>query len=149
MRTTQLFMLLVILATLVACGGDSRPACADGEAGCACRVDDTCADGLACDLATRQCETTREVALPAIDPAARACEILLADDGARVVTARFDGSVTGESIRQAPRTALAFHANEDRAIASSAVRAVLAGAGGMTVARTRCFDRDGRALAGR
>lgn len=142
-------VLAATLALLAACGASSSPAaCVDGQAGCACRVDDTCDDGLACDVAAHTCEATHAVSLPAIDPAARACEVLLADDGARVVRARFDASVRGETVRQAPRTAVTFHAMGDARIGRDAVRIELTGPGGMAVVRGRCFDRDGRPLPG-
>jgi hypothetical protein len=86
--------------------------------------------------------------LPSIDPAARSCEVLLEDESAQVLRARFEGSVRGEHVRQAPRTALAFHALADAAIGSGAVRLDVLGGGEPRIASARCFDREGRPIEG-
>ncbi|MCE9579338.1 MAG: hypothetical protein K8W52_39810 [Deltaproteobacteria bacterium] len=140
----------ILLGTLLAaaCSHPAPQQCTDGAAGCACRVDNTCDDGLACDLTAHTCEATHDLELPAIDPAARSCELLLEDATAQVVRATFAASVEGESIRQAPRTGVTFYAAGDHAIAHDAVHIQLTGTGGMTVARARCFDRDGHAIPG-
>jgi hypothetical protein len=140
--------LAVLAFTAAACSHPAPTECTDGAAGCACHVDDTCDDGLSCDLTSHQCEATHGVELPAIDPAARSCEVLLEDSGARVVRADFAASVQGETVRQAPRTAVTFYAAGDHSIARDAVQIELTGAGTMSVARARCFDRDGHALPG-
>jgi len=141
---------LVFLCALafIACHHEAPTICIDGAAGCACRVDNTCDDGLACDLTAHTCEATHDLELPAIDPAARSCELLLADGTAQVVRATFTASVEGASVRQAPRTAVTFYASGDAAIAHDAVHIQLTGTGGMTIARARCFDRDGHPLPG-
>jgi hypothetical protein len=101
-----------------------------------------------CDTAQNLCESSRTISLPAIDSAARSCELLLEDDGASVVGADFAPSVRGETVRQSPRTAVAFYGTADEPIRSSAVRIKVVGSGGMTIARARCFDREGQPLPG-
>ena len=147
-RLTYGLAIGVALSLLAACGHPDPTQCTDGAAGCACRADETCDDGLSCDLTAHTCEATHGIELPAIDPAARSCELLIEDDGARVVGADFADSVAGETVRQAPRTAVTFYAAGDHSIAHDAVHVQLSGTGGMTISRARCFDRDGHALPG-
>lgn len=146
MQSTLALLLLMLAVTLSACGSEGSGTCTAGEPGCACGPSGSCADGVACDTATNTCEGTRLVQLPPIDAAARACELLLEDDTASVVGADFGDSVRGESIRQAPRTAVTFYRTEDAPISRSAVRIRLVGGGEMKITTARCFDREGHPL---
>ncbi len=145
---THRLAMSALAALWLACSHPAPQECTDGAAGCACRVDNTCDDGLACDLTAHQCEATHDLELPAIDPAARSCELLLEDGAAQVVRATFSPAVEGASVRQAPRTAVTFYASGDAAIPRDAVHIQLTGTGGMTIARARCFDRDGHPISG-
>lgn len=137
---------LALPALLAGCGGGSNEPCASGAAGCACRPGNVCDDGLACDDVTLVCEGGRSVTLPPLDPAARSCEVLVTDDGGRAVATEFASSVRGESVRQAPRTAVTFHGVADAPLSPDAVRLRVAGEGDVHIERARCFDADGRAL---
>lgn len=130
--------------TLANCSG-TREACAPGDADCACLAGSRCADGLVC-TDGNVCERPRTEGLPAIDPAARSCEVLLEESGAQVSGVRFGGSVVGEFVRQAPKTALAFHARGDTAMAGLDVGVEVAGDGAFTIASAHCFDRQGRVV---
>lgn len=140
--------LAALALALSACGSPEPSVCAPGGEGCPCSSASTCGDGLVCSSDSNVCLAPRSVSLPAIDPAARSCEVLLEDGTAHVVDAVFDSSVLGQSVRQAPRTAVTFFSASDAPIRSSAVRIQLAGDGVMTVRTARCFDRAGRPLAG-
>jgi hypothetical protein len=133
--------------TVTACGG-SQPTCPVGDERCACGPAATCDDGLVCAESSSTCEAPRRVWLPPIDAAARSCELLVEDrTDSVVVAARFDASVQGEHIRQAPRTAVTFFAVADRAIGGEAVAIEVIGGASIAVTRGQCFDRLGRPLA--
>jgi hypothetical protein len=145
----RLAWLMVPLAGLfVSACAEPASTCEAGASGCACRPGSACDADLVCDPEAQLCGRARTRSLPRIDAAARSCEVLLEDEGARVVGARFDATVRGEQVRQAPRTALAFHALADAPIGGGAVRVELVGDGELHVTRAQCFDREGRALEG-
>jgi hypothetical protein len=143
-------LFFAILLTGLVGAGCSAPSstCEAGASGCACGPGSTCDADLVCDPEARLCGRPRTRSLPRIDDAARSCEVLLEDTGARVVGTRFDASLRGEHVRQAPRTALAFHALADAPIGGGAVQVELVGDGDLHVARAQCFDREGRAIEG-
>jgi hypothetical protein len=122
--------------------------CVAGSSGCPCLAASTCNQGLSCEPTTGLCESGKALRLPAIDPSARACELLLEDDQATVVHAIFDPSVRGEEVREAPRTGIAFHAMGDAAIGPDAVKIMVLGDGTFRVANGQCFDREGRPIPG-
>jgi hypothetical protein len=144
----ETFLVALISFSAAACGSSANEPCAVGESSCACDVGGACRDGLACDTLTNLCEGTRTISLPAIDGAARSCELLIEDDSASVVGADFASSVHGESIRQAPRTAVTFYADTDAPIGGSAVRIEVLGTGEFSIKQARCFDRSGVPIPG-
>ena len=139
-------LVLTIGATLGGCHEGAR-SCSSGQESCPCEPAARCDEGLVCDP-DHVCRTPNTVGLPPIDPAARSCELLLDDDSATVAGARFDPFVQGELVREAPRTAVAFFASEDRAIATDAVLIEVLGEGSFGIARAQCFDKDGRPIEG-
>lgn len=142
------FFVALSSVVVIACGSPSNAPCTPGESACACDVGGVCRDGLACDTTTNLCEGTRTLQLPAIDAAARSCELLVEDASASVVRADFASSVHGESIRQAPRTAVTFYADTDAPIGASAVRLEVTGGGDVSFKAGRCFDRSGVPIPG-
>ena len=131
---------------LAACGGSTSTDCPPGTEGCRCEPIG-CGDGLACGD-DGLCEGLRTASLPAIDPVARSCEVLVEDGEAKVAGARFEDSVDGVHVRQAPKTAVTFYARRDQAIGASAVQLELLGAGSFRVATATCFDADGHPIPG-
>jgi len=77
---------------------------------------------------------------------ARSCEFLFEDTGAGVQDVAFGGGIVGEWIRQAPRTAVAFHADGDSSMGDNAVAVRLMDGGGYVVIASRCFDSESREL---
>ncbi len=61
---------------------------------------------------------------------------------------REDVSVRAEHVRQAPRTAIAFHAMGDAPIGRDAVRVEVLGDGDFRIVNAQCFDRDGEPIEG-
>jgi hypothetical protein len=142
----EAIFLIAFLLTSQSC---SRPSeCVVGETSCQCDARGQCDPGLVCEPAAGVCLAPRSIALSAIDPAARSCEVLLEDASATVVAARFAASVRGEHVREAPRTAVTFHAMGDAAIGREAVRIDVLGEGDFRVARGQCFDRLGEPISG-
>ena len=139
--------LLALAAVQAGCGTEEQQ-CVAGSSGCPCLAASTCNDGLTCEPTSGLCQSARMLRLPAIDPVARSCEILLEDDQAAVLSAVFDPTVRGEEVREAPRTGLAFHAMGDAAIGPDAVKILVLGDGPFRVASSQCFDREGRPIAG-
>jgi hypothetical protein len=80
-----------LLAVLGACGKPSTTeganACSVGSAGCACAPELACDDGLVCDEGS--CHGAAVVGLSISDPNARACEVLLVETGAHVLSVDF------------------------------------------------------------
>lgn len=144
---------IALAFALAACGGGSGddPAC-DGELGCVCSPAQTCDDGLAC--VDQQCQRPDALDLLVSDQAARSCELLVRETGTRVVGADFGPAVTGVHLREGDRSALSFFASKDDAIPSGdiSLQVVAPSAGaasaGVEIVSARCFDRDGRELAG-
>jgi hypothetical protein len=151
--TTVLRHLFVCSFVLVsACDDDSpsqppAPDCPARTSGCPC-VEGACNDGLAC--SANVCRTPETTGLRVSDPAARSCEILMYESGARVVEVQFGASVTGKAIRDAERVAITFLANGDTAIPANSVQVVFVGAGSaanlLPIVRASCYDRNGGAL---
>jgi hypothetical protein len=138
--------LLVLAGTQLGCSSDVE--CVAGTSGCPCLAASTCGQGLTCEPTSGLCESAKMLRLPAIDPSARSCELLLEDDQATVVHTVFDPSVRGEEVREAPRTGIAFHAMGDAAIGPDAVKVLVLGDGPFRIASSQCFDREGRPIAG-
>jgi hypothetical protein len=143
-----------LIFALGACGGGSGDgaACDGGELGCVCTPAQTCDEGLAC--VDQQCQRPDALELLVSDPAARSCELLVQETDTRVVGADFGPAVTGVHLREGSRSAVSFLANDDAAIPSGAIslQVVAPSAGsaaaGIDVVTARCFDREGRELAG-
>ncbi len=140
--------LLLIASHFGAACDDAADVCAAGKEGCSCSAASTCDPGLVCDASSGGCVRPRTLSLPAIDAAARSCELLLSDDGSRVVRPRAEGSVRVEHVREAPRTAIAFHATSDAPIGRDAVRVEVLGDGDFRIVNAQCFDRDGEPIEG-
>ncbi|UJR83124.1 hypothetical protein [Sandaracinus amylolyticus] len=145
-RRARVVLLGVLFAAIGGC--DPGTGCERGALGCACGEGGRCDEGLTCDPSAGRCAPVRTVGLGVIDPAARSCEVLLEDAAASVRGARFESSLRGEMVRQAPRAALAFHALADRPIDASAIRIEVLGEGSPRIARAQCFDADGAPLTG-
>lgn len=146
---------IALLILLSACGGGGSGdggACDDGGLGCVCSPTQTCDDGLSC--VDQQCQHPDTLDLAVSDKAARSCELLVRETGTRVVGADFSSSVTGVHLREGDRSALSFFANDDGAIASGSISLEVvapsadSAASGVNIVTARCFDRDGRELAG-
>jgi hypothetical protein len=144
---------VALVFALVGCGGGSGddPSC-DGELGCVCSPAQTCDDGLAC--VDQQCQRPDALDLAVSDPTARSCELLVRESGTRVVGADFGAAVTGVHLREGDRSAVSFFASKDDAIPSGAISLQVvspsagAASAGVEIVTARCFDRDGRELAG-
>lgn len=137
---------LMSMVGVLGCGSSITP-CEKGASACACAEGAVCDDGLACDEVSRTCLPPRIALLPAIDARARSCELLLEDTSAHIANVRFDDTLRGEQVREAPRTALAFHALSDIPIDAASVELELLGEGTFRIARAQCFDQDGQAIA--
>ena len=133
----------LITLALSACE-TAPPECTAGAESCPCESGSVCDEGLVCMEGI--CEAPRELTLSVGDPAARACEVLLRDGDAEVASVRFYGP-SGAHVREAPLTSLSFAAASDAPIGASVSLQVL-GEGAPTVERARCFDAEGRELAG-
>lgn len=141
----------VVVALVVAVSGCTcGPQCKPGEAACACLAGNQCNEGLACG-ADGKCGAPTLVGLVVSDPAARACEVLLAEQPGTVVSVgQFTGGVVGTSIREAPKVALTFVAPGDSAFPAGSVQLALSRGttAGLTVTKASCVDAKGARLAG-
>ena len=149
-RAAVLAALAVVTASTTGCG-DDEGACKAGEAGCACVTDAdagaACADGLACIEGT--CKGESEAGLVVGDKRARACDVLVLEEGARVADVVFGDGVLGTFVREAPRVAVSFIANTDAAISGSAIRVRVNGdISGLSVQEVECAGADGATLSG-
>lgn len=151
-KNHSLFLSALCVVLAAACGqpSDDGAVCAPGEEACACTPAQPCGEGMVC--VDQQCQQPGELDLIVSDPAARSCELLVRAAGARVVGATFGPSVTGVHLREGDRSAVSFFANDDAAISSGAISLQVVvpapAAAGVEIVTTRCFDRDGRELAG-
>lgn len=122
-----------VLCAVIGCGGDSG------------KKADTAPDAAA-EIAQ---ETTEETHVPArglqIPSAARSCELVVMQAGGGAVQVTYGAGVTGRTVVRGDRTAVAFIATGDAAIAGDAVQL---GGSGLTLDRATCFDREGKTLAG-
>lgn len=151
MKTLSVLKLWLALGLCTAVAGCAEPSgsCEAGEEGCPCAASASCEGGLYCVESTGLCEPQRTVALPSISPSARSCEVLYRDVEAVAVEGRFAPSLRGTSLRQAPLTAIAFHAVNDAAIAGGAAQLAIAGEGEVpSVVSAECFGRGGERLPG-
>jgi len=89
------------------------------------------------------------VRLSVSDERARGCEVLLEDHGAPVVEVAFESGVKGTQVREAPRTAVVFIAEQDAPIAAGAVEVRFAdeGKGAPSIEVVHCTDADGAPLS--
>jgi hypothetical protein len=141
-----------LLAVLGACGKPSTTeganACSVGSAGCACAPELACDDGLVCDEGS--CHGAAVVGLSISDPNARACEVLLVETGAHVLSVDFGVEVQGTHVREAPKTALSFISQSDAPIPDGAVQVRFAEGQGAPpeVGIVHCSDKQGARLPG-
>lgn len=151
MASRRALLALFVLVAL-GCDGpttpDAGPGCTPGSAGCACAEGDVCELGLVCTEGL--CERTREATLTVTDPAARSCEILVIESGTEVRGALFPTGVEGTWIREAPRSAVVFHATADAPLPSTVATIAYTDEAGASLvsARGRCFDARGQLLSG-
>jgi hypothetical protein len=120
--------------------------CALGSEGCACREGNACNDGLVC--LEGICQEEDIVPVEVTDENARACEVLLLDNDARVIGVDFSDNVKGTFVIETPKTAVAFIAKEDVPFQEGdlVVRMADADAETAEVGKVVCFDGDGRPL---
>ena len=147
--------LLFVLAMLGS-GCDRGDACAPGAEGCVaracvagvercpCRADGSCNAGLVCAAGT--CSAA-SVATLEVSGDARSCEVLLEGPGAGEAVVSFRDGVRGVARSRGDRIALAFFADEDRALPTVAASVTLAGTRALRRGPTNCFDRRGAVAA--
>lgn len=149
-RVADIFELVVVLSLSSACdGGPVSPdggACTPGAADCACLPTGDCHAGLTCDDGL--CRRQEGVSLVVTDPAARSCEAIVVEDATEIFGVDFGDAVSGTHVREAPRTAVAFHRTTDVEFETGAATVRHASGGTLRLRRARCFDRDGRPLDG-
>lgn len=149
-RRLRLLPRLAAVLLLAACDGPDHAAdaggCAPGAADCACLPTGDCHAGLTCDDGL--CRGQEGVSLVVTDPAARSCEAIVVEDATRIFGVDFGDGVSGTHVREAPRTAVAFHRTTDGAFAAGAATVRRATGGTLSLRRARCFDREGRPLEG-
>src|SRR5688572_2213332 len=113
-----------LLAVLGACGKPSTTeganACSVCSAGCACAPELACDDGLVCDEAS--CDGAAVVGLSISDPSTRACEVILVETEAHVLSVEFGVEVHSTHVREAHKTALSFISQSDAPIPDGAVQ---------------------------
>ena len=78
-----------------------------------------------------------------VDPAARACEVMLVGS----VDAAFDATVEGRQLRRGDQLAVAFTAKADAALGVAAVTLSSADAANLIIESGTCFDVTGQPLA--
>lgn len=121
-------------------------ACTPGAAECACLATGDCHAGLTCDDGL--CRSQESVSLVVTDPAARSCEAIVVEDATEIFGVDFGEAVSGTHVREAPRTAVAFHRTADVQFETGTATVRHASGGTLSLRRARCFDREGRPLEG-
>jgi hypothetical protein len=151
LSTAATIAILTAIAAATGCDGPAATpdaGCSPGNAGCACIEGNLCQGGLTCDMGL--CRGVVGIELIVDDAAARACEVVVVEEGTEVLGVDFSPGTTGTSIHEAPRTAITFHRDDDTAFAAGAitVRRTDGTAPSLSLRHARCFDRDGNALGG-
>lgn len=151
MKATIRWALLALLSSAaLGCDDTSEnPECTPGKASCECTDDGGCDDGLTCEAGV--CQAWATTTLTVGDKAARACDVLLEEKGgATIKQVRFDDSVKGTFVREAPRTAVSFVATSDAPIGGGVVIVEMLGGdgSGVTVVKSECAGADGAPISG-
>ena len=121
--------------------------CAEGTADCPCRAGDMCDAGLVCD--TGKCVGMTASGLTVSSADARACDLMLEEQSARVLSATGGDDVEVAHRRRAPRVAISFASKSDAPIAVGAVVLQSTGdAGGFAITSSTCYGADGAAIDG-
>jgi len=141
---------LALAASLsVACdddGGDSPASmCEADPLHCTCSEEEPCPKGFTCEQSECVAENATGIIIGSAD--ARACEVLLLEDSARVSGVDFSENVRGTFLRQAPRIAVSLTRRMDSSFeaADLTVRSVGSN-GGLSLAHAECFGERGVAL---
>lgn len=164
-------VLSLSLVTLTACGGcgennnnppgnttpnntanntttvNNTSPCPEGTAECPCRAGDMCDTGLVCD--TGKCVGMTASGLTVSSEDARACDLMLEEQDAKVLSATGSDGVEVAHRRRAPRVAISFASKSDAPIAAGAV--VLQSTGdtsGFAIASSTCYGADGAVIDG-
>jgi len=156
---TMKFRVSMVFGALLAVGasgcGDSNTEppdaggmCAPGQAGCACIDGTMCQGGLMCEMGL--CRAVDAIEIEVTDVNARACEVVVIEEGAEVLGVDFADGTRGTNVHESPRTAVTFTRETDTAFAPGAVTVRRTDSAGamLSLQRGRCFDREGNELAG-
>lgn len=121
--------------------------CAEGSANCPCKAGDMCDAGLICDTGT--CVGMSASGLTVSSDAARACDLVIEEQTARVLAAGGDDSVEVVHKRRAPRVAVSFMSKADAPIAAGVVTLQSTGdTSGFAIASATCYGADGAVIDG-
>ena len=132
----------------VVCGASGlceRPGCTAGSLGCACDGE-ACGADLSCVGAI--CRFSAPV-LVVSGEGVRGCDVLLAEAGPYVRGVRFEATVVGEVIRQAPHTGVSFIARADSPLAGPIgwiYSDAPLPAATLSISQAACHDRAGRLI---